>query len=490
MYATLNNFGIAYLYLVIPARGIWTADVVLLGSVNPAELAGAVTLRIGDSFVLMGTVFRAGDFTGSAGYRVVGGAAGWMKLLPQRPYHSPAGLKLSAVLRDTASAVGERVNVQQDQSVGLYYLRAENAPASRVLNALAPSWWMGFDGTTQVGNRAQTLITSQFEVLPANQGTSLLLGRVKVATDQPQDWVPGRQFVSPTISLKTISDVVHRLDGGKLRTQVWTTSQSVVTNQRTAAITVAFPVPSQTGPIGPIGPFGPDGSTGPTGSEGPIGLSAIGPTGSIGSSGPTGSTGPTGLVGATGATGVTGPTGSTGPTGPTAGTGSTGVTGPSGPTGATGSAGSQGPTGPDGQASSLTGPTGGTGPTGAAVFRWFLDTSTGVTGGNTYFMPLTCATAAQTNESITQRSSQGGIFLQTITAYLNNPFSTANITLTLRNRGSDSSIAITINAGSTSGTASDIVFFGGISTPQFSIKYVQSATESNATLGLRVTVNG
>ncbi len=383
MYATLNDFGISHLHLVIPSRGLWTADVVLDRSVTMSDLAGAVTLKLGDNFVLVGTVFRAGDFTGAAGYRVVGGAGGWMKLLPAKAYQSPAGVKLSAVVSDTARAVGETVNVQQDSTVGNFFIRENQAPASRVLNALAPSWWVNpADGVTQVGTRAQTQITSQFDTLPVADGTSLLLGRIVVATDKPEEWIPGRQFQSLVVSLKTISAVVHRLDATKLRTEVWTTTQTVAAPSaaaRSAVNTIAFGI---TGPTGPSGPTGPTGSAGPFGAPSPTG--STGPTGGTGVTGPTGGDGPTGFTGPTGPTGGTGgagplgplgrtgPTGATGPTGdnpvtgPTGSAGATGITGASGPTGVTGSTGQtggQGPTGPTGQS----GTTGQSGPTGSTA---------------------------------------------------------------------------------------------------------------------------
>lgn len=359
MYATLNDFGISRLYLVIPSRGLWTADIVLDRSVAMSDLSGEVTLKIGENFVLIGTVFRAGDFTGAAGFRVVGGAGGWMKLLPAKAYQSPAGVKLSSVLRDTAKAVGETVNVQQDATVGQFFIRENNAPASRVLNALAPNWWVNpTDGVTQVGTRAQTQIASQFDTLPASDGTSLLLGRIVVATDKPEEWVPGRQFQSLVVSLKTISAVVHKLDATKLRTEVWTTTQVAPVPRAAAATAASALAVGTTGPTGPVGPTGPAGAPGPFGA--PSATGATGPTGSAGVTGPTGGVGPTGT---TGTTGPTGGTGSTGPDGPLGRTGPTGVTGPTGANPTTGPTGSDGPTGPTGSGGE-TGQTGQTGPTG------------------------------------------------------------------------------------------------------------------------------
>ena len=551
MYATLNDFGISHLYLVIPSRGLWTADVVLDRSVQMSDLAGAVTLKLGDNFVLVGTVFRAGDFTGAAGYRVVGGEGGWMKLLPAKAYQSPAGVKLSAVLNDTAKAVGEKVNVQQDSTVGNFFIRENNAPASRVLNALAPNWWVNpADGITQVGTRAQTHITSQFDTLPVADGTSLLLGRIVVATDKPEEWIPGRQFQSLVVSLKTISAVVHRLDAQKFRTEVWTTTQVAPVPRAAAATTaagaIAFGTTGPTGPTGPqgptgnagpfgfpsptgaTGPTGTSGGTGPTGGAGPTGFTgpsgptgdtgSTGPDGPVGRSGPTGATGPTGdnptvgpagRDGATGATGNAGPTGQTGPTGPTGNAGPTGATGatgfagpsgPTGPTAATGSTGptgvtgptaTTGPTGPTGPASAAgptgaTGPTGSTGSTGATgvtgatgtqgtanvVFRFGCRTGGGTTG--TFFADPYGLDGISSTETFALSAASSTI--TTLRWFSAGSFVNADVTVTLRVNGVDSSLSLTITHGSTTGSASGSVSIAQNDT--LSLKWTQTIAAS------------
>jgi collagen triple helix repeat protein len=496
VYATLNDIGIAKLYLVIPSKGLWTADVVLNQSVPMSALAGAAVIKLGDEFTLVGTVFRAGDFTGAAGYRIVGGEGGWMKLLPAaQAYHSPAGVKLSSVLKDIAKQVGETVNVQQDSTVGTFYLREANAPASRALNALAPSWWANpADGVTQVGTRAQSLITSQFEVLPASQGTSLLLGRIVVATDKPQDWVPGLQFQSLTVSLKTISAVVHKLDSSTLRTEVWTTTQTVTPARAPAVAQASAPASFTTGPTGPTGRAGITGGTGPTGTAGPTGpTGSPGPAGPAGLAGIAGLTGPTGIGGATGATGSTGGTGPTGASGATGPTGSTGVSGPSGPTGGTGTTGSTGPTGrtgPTGTSSTVTGGTGPTGPTGSAsglAFQWACDSEAVVSFLSNHFITIRGSQVPNTSEQFSFRIMPAAATLTQMLVFINNPFVTASVTVTLRKNSVDTSLTVTITAGNTTGqiTGQSVSV---VAQDQISMSYSQSTPETNLTLGLRAVV--
>lgn len=213
MFATLNGNQVTRGNCVIPFKGTWTADVWLSEAI---ELTGSVTLAIGD-LTLKGAVTRGGTFTGQANYRLIGGAGGWMQTIEARNYKSPFGVKSSAILEDAARAVGESVEVTADRTLGAFFVR-ERAPAARVLNQLAESWWLREDGVTVVGARATPTITSPFEIITAE----LEKGRVLVATDFPAAWMPGANFSSPTLSTQQISSVVHKLSAAKLRTEVWT----------------------------------------------------------------------------------------------------------------------------------------------------------------------------------------------------------------------------------------------------------------------------
>jgi hypothetical protein len=217
LFASLNGHPLQQGTLSIPFYGAWVADVnVASGGEN---LSGRVTLVLA-GLTLQGYIFRGGDFTGSTVYRVVGGA-GWQITVTPHPYISKFGLKLSIILKDVASKIGETVNVPalSDRTVGTFYLR-QRAPASQVLRQLAPQWWIDPAGVTQIGTRSSPVITSGFAVLP---GTNLGLGKVVLGTDQVQDWVPGSLFSSSTLSQRRVSGVLHKWGSNQLRTTVWTT---------------------------------------------------------------------------------------------------------------------------------------------------------------------------------------------------------------------------------------------------------------------------
>jgi hypothetical protein len=218
MFASINGLRCHELTITIPARGIWIAD-----AQSPEDLpstTGAATIALA-GLTLTGFIVRAGNFLDDSSARVVGGHGGWDTEIGERYYQNPFGVKLRQVLTDAATAAGERITFTvADQSIGAFYAR-KRAPAKRALNQLASQWWVGADGATTVGPRPNTPIVSRFDVIA--DGTDLGIGRVQIATDKPEDWLPGVLFAAPTITeQRQASTIVHRLTSDTLRTTIWT----------------------------------------------------------------------------------------------------------------------------------------------------------------------------------------------------------------------------------------------------------------------------
>lgn len=217
MYCSINGQRCYRLNLSIPARGLWTADAALDDVIS--FTGNAVTLVLA-GLTMIGYVIRSGNFSGAGTLRVVGGKGGWLQTIPQRFYQNPNGIKRTPVLQDAARACGETITVDTDETLGLFFTR-EQAPACRVLNQLCPSWYMQTDGTTRVGDRATPTISSKFDLVDEN--VAPYLGRIPIATDKPEDWVPGCKFSVPVLGndVFQVADVVHRLTPERLRTEVW-----------------------------------------------------------------------------------------------------------------------------------------------------------------------------------------------------------------------------------------------------------------------------
>jgi hypothetical protein len=215
LFAEINGNRASSASIVLPYQGIWHADIELDQAVT---LSGLVTLTVSD-MVLKGSIYRQGTFLNSSSIRMVGGYLGWPKKTTAKEYRSSFGVKFSVIAGDAARETGEKIFIPSDFSVGEFYERQAEA-AVRVLDTFADIWWMREDGVTVIGDRAQPIITSAFDVM--SDGTSLAMGKITIATDKPGDWLPGVKFSSPTLAQKQASAIIHKLTKDKLRTEIWT----------------------------------------------------------------------------------------------------------------------------------------------------------------------------------------------------------------------------------------------------------------------------
>lgn len=152
MTARANGELIASLTLDVGASGCWIAQVNLDHEVELPTTRNGVTIEIeGQSYV--GTVDPTGSGTFVLATRatVIGGL-GWRKSIQAISLHSDAGLKASSIAKAAASAAGETLLIAPSsdyQLQGVDYARAAG-PASRVLAALFPEWYVAPTGVTYV----------------------------------------------------------------------------------------------------------------------------------------------------------------------------------------------------------------------------------------------------------------------------------------------------------------------------------------------------
>ena len=195
----------------IPAWGVWWADV---GLDEEATLAGAVDLVVAD-LRLSGAVVSGGPSKGRSYYRLAGGAGGWGRTIPARSYANDAGVKLSTVLVDAATAAGETIDPMTLPAtrVGPAWVR-EEGPAARALQLLSrEAWYVGEDGVTRLGRRAAADLTTKATVGPVDRAR----GTVTLAADAIATIVPGVRVDG----LEAV-DVVHDVSAkGGLRSTLW-----------------------------------------------------------------------------------------------------------------------------------------------------------------------------------------------------------------------------------------------------------------------------
>lgn len=198
-----------------PECGPWHADVTVE---NELVLEGVTSLVIGSDTYACATWRTPHPFSGSTRVRVIGGFGGWRTSIGTKFYRQPGGVKLSLVLGDAASEVGERVSIVADRDIGPFFTRDEG-PAQRILRRYADAWHVRADGVTVVGPREASRITTPFELVSFDG----VRGCAVVASERLGDWAPGRTFVSARAPgvVFTIAGVEHVIVGANIRTEVY-----------------------------------------------------------------------------------------------------------------------------------------------------------------------------------------------------------------------------------------------------------------------------
>jgi hypothetical protein len=218
-FASVSGYRVPRLRLHVPGAGAWFADLDLDESVT---LAGTVEVTIGDA-KLTGTVAsnHAGAFVGGSRVRVVGGGNGWGSLVSARGYHNDAGVKARTVADDVARAVGETIGTfapAQDRLGSDYVRRA--CLASRVLEDAAGGsvWWVGLDGTTNVGARPVASSTTTAQLLEFDARTRI----ATLTADSLLEVMPGSRLTDERLTgEQTIRDLELEIGAQRLRATVW-----------------------------------------------------------------------------------------------------------------------------------------------------------------------------------------------------------------------------------------------------------------------------
>lgn len=207
--ATLNDKRITSARVQIPAWGLWYADASVDGEVS---LAGAVTLKIAD-LTLHGTVLSGGPQKGRSSFRIVAGAGGWGRTIPAKHYANDAGVKVAQILADAAAAAGETLNATTSEVAGPAFTRKE-APASRVLEQLAPhAWFVDELGVTRLGARPASTLT---ERAPRVTQVDQARATVTLAPESLAKLLPG-----VTVDGLVAVDVHHEITPKGVRTTIW-----------------------------------------------------------------------------------------------------------------------------------------------------------------------------------------------------------------------------------------------------------------------------
>lgn len=207
---TLNGLPARAVRLMIPAIGVWLADIEI--DVDPMP-GGRATLVIGTSS-LVGTIdsSESGTFNGNTTIKLVGGSGGWSKNVRPLAFHNDAGVLTSAVYSATAAEVGETVTDLSPARLGPDFER-HAGPASRVLEGRA--WFVDLTGATVVGPRPPVVLS------PLSQVREWFPTERRALIDSDEVILPGTLIADPRFGSAQVRDADHIFDANGGRVTAW-----------------------------------------------------------------------------------------------------------------------------------------------------------------------------------------------------------------------------------------------------------------------------
>lgn len=213
--STFNSLALERCTVRMPQWGLWTADCVVAAD---KVLSGVARINLA-GLELVGTITNGGVYQERGHYQVVAGAGGWRSTIPAKAYRNEAGVKLSAVVADAASACDETIGTVTDRRIGPGYFRARGE-AARTLDLLASElWYVDELGVTHVRARPSSEFSAQaytLNVMPSGGGKT-------IAAESITGLVPGA-----TVGGMVAASVRHELTPDMLRSHVYAGQDGLV----------------------------------------------------------------------------------------------------------------------------------------------------------------------------------------------------------------------------------------------------------------------
>lgn len=226
LFATVGDQRARTMRLQVPNIGAWILDAELDdGTALPT--ATQVDAKLG-ALTLRGTVLDSfsGSFALARRIRMVGGAGGWDREIPAKPYHNDAaiggsvGVRALEVLKDAAREAGETlVGTPPAERAGPDYVRRAG-PACRVFDDVLRTptpWWVEYDGVTHVGARPAKEVVGSYDLLNYDPGDNV----ATLALDDPTVVGIGSVLRGRLDAPATVRELELVLDSGKLRAYAW-----------------------------------------------------------------------------------------------------------------------------------------------------------------------------------------------------------------------------------------------------------------------------
>lgn len=178
---TVNDHGVTEGVITLPRVGVWHADLTIN---RDTDLDGAVTIQVGGTLTLVGTVRRSALYDGVVRARIVGGADGLRNAAKPKFYTSPV---FRLPLQDLLADAGETLSPTADATITgmqlLHWTTFGNTTSNEIVALVdgAPAgtaWRILPDGSFWVGPETwpESEITDWRELEESPEGAILELG--------------------------------------------------------------------------------------------------------------------------------------------------------------------------------------------------------------------------------------------------------------------------------------------------------------------------
>lgn len=209
----LHGHGIERLELSVPARGPWTASVLLVEEAR--DLPQRAVLDVGD-VRLIGHAVQSGEHAGARSLIVMGGAADWATIVRARPYQVETGVRALLVIQDLCRELQQELGTitpSAERLAGQHYTRNATR-ASTVLESVigTASWWIDYAGRLQVGTRPTTPL-KVYQLLGYDPANSV----AELALDDLAGLSVGSQLGDGLDTPRTVSSYEVIVDSGGIR---------------------------------------------------------------------------------------------------------------------------------------------------------------------------------------------------------------------------------------------------------------------------------
>lgn len=214
-FATLNDTPVLRGTLTLPRRGAWSASLVLDTDTAPSGAAALVTDEGATSY--QGTIVRAREVYGRVEVLVVGGAGKLATQLAPKHYTSvSARLVWADLLTDAgeASSAASDASLLATQLTGWTRLAGAAGDAmARLCATLGATWRVGLDGQVRLtaAGASQAVKRQGDQQLDAAPADATAVYSLAALDLEPGQLLDGRR----------VSQLLHELDAGRIRSKVW-----------------------------------------------------------------------------------------------------------------------------------------------------------------------------------------------------------------------------------------------------------------------------